>query len=214
MRHACKGLLLLTLLTLLLTPTGCGLLNRRALMRAAADGDTAAVQALLDKGVDVNETNTTDGSTALMMAALAGHTETAQVLLDAGADVNAEVAGRTDSEDGYTTALMMAAGEGHTSTVQALVDAGADVNAKVVGRTDSLEGQTALLFAALNGYTTIIQALIDAGADTNATAAEPSRPRLSTSCLLDSWTMPCSTFWQNWTRKRQRFLKQAPAAFR
>ena len=65
MRHACNGLLLLTLLTLLLTPTGCGSPNSQDLIEAAETGDTAAVQALLDEGADVNVKHSSSGVTAL-----------------------------------------------------------------------------------------------------------------------------------------------------
>ena len=119
MRHACNGLLLLTLLTpLLLTPTGCGSPNNQDLIEAAETGDTAAVQALLDAGADIHATNNR-GETALRIAAFWGETATVQALLDASADVNA-------TDNAGETALMVATMWGHTEIVEILRDAGAN----------------------------------------------------------------------------------------
>ena len=83
MRHAYKGLLLLTFLTLLLLmPTG---LHSQELIEAAERGDTAAVRALLDAGADVNAT-TNEGETALAMAQRLRHTEIVEILQNAGAN--------------------------------------------------------------------------------------------------------------------------------
>ncbi len=54
--------------------------GQTALIQAAQRGDTADVQALLAKGVNVN-LSTEDGVTALMEAALHGHPEIVQALL-------------------------------------------------------------------------------------------------------------------------------------
>ncbi len=113
------------------------------LIEAAQRGDTAAVEALLAEGADVNGRNNI-GLTPLMAAAWAGHTHTVQVLLDAGAKVNAR------DENGLTP-LMSAAGEGHTATVQALLDGGADINAR------GKDGGTALMLAAENGHIAIVE---------------------------------------------------------
>jgi hypothetical protein len=157
------------------------------LIEAARRGDTAVVQALLDKGADVNA-RTTDGTTALIAATRGGHGAVIKVLLDKGADVNAK---RMDG----VTALMVAAESGYTHIVRALLEKGADANAKrtstpgppVSGRwgvtigpegsatkqgvtTTPLpaDGMTALMAAARNGHTVIVQALLESGADVNA----------------------------------------------
>ena len=166
-------------------------INLENLFQKIEKGHTEVVQALIDKGVDVNA-KTADGATALIMAAQEGHREVAQALIAQGADVNAK---RTDgwtalmvaAEKGHPeivqvliaqgadvdakaaygwtagwTALRSAAKEGHTEIARALIDKGADVNAK------GTDGWTALMAAALNGHTEVVQALIDKGADVDA----------------------------------------------
>lgn len=54
---------------------------------AARKGDTAAVKAFLDKGVDVNA-KTRYGATALSYACDKGHVEVVKLLIDRGADLN------------------------------------------------------------------------------------------------------------------------------
>lgn len=99
------------------------------LCSAAMKGDTAVVQALLDKGADVNAIfNGPLGQTVLILAAEAGHNEIVKMLLAKGADVNMK------TKYG-STALMCAAESGQTEIVKILLDKGADVNAKDVGGT-------------------------------------------------------------------------------
>ena len=85
------------------------------LIEAAKKGETATVQALLAKGVDVNRRDKQYGWTALIWAAREGHTATVQALLAKGAYVNTR-----DKQYGWT-ALMQAAREGHADTVKALL---------------------------------------------------------------------------------------------
>lgn len=120
------------------------------LLRAAEQGNTASVKALMSQGADVNA-KSKDGWTALMFAATMGHTEIVKTLLAKGADVNAK------SKDGWT-ALVCAAVEGHTKTVEMLLAKGADVNAK------NKHGYTALMGASLKGHLEIVKALLDKGA--------------------------------------------------
>src|SRR6266850_4634674 len=69
-----------------------------ALIDVSIKGDTAAVKALLDRGVNAN-TKDPDGRTPLTEAAYYGHTEIAKLLLDHGADVFArKVHGETVSD--------------------------------------------------------------------------------------------------------------------
>jgi ankyrin repeat protein len=58
------------------------------LMRAALEGRTETVKALLRTGVDVDARDH-EGHTALMFAAINMHAATVKALLDCGADVNA-----------------------------------------------------------------------------------------------------------------------------
>jgi ankyrin repeat protein len=87
------------------------------LIDTAKKGDTAKVNALLNKGADVNAKDK-DGKTALMAASEKGHTEIVKTLIDNGANVNAK------SKIG-STALMLASLGGHTEIVQLLKKAGA-----------------------------------------------------------------------------------------
>ncbi len=89
----------------------------KALLQAAADGDLAAVRALIGAGVDL-ETRDAAGRTALMRAAHGGHTAVVQALWAAGAD--------TEVRDARNwSALMIAAHEGRLPSVRVLAHAGA-----------------------------------------------------------------------------------------
>jgi uncharacterized protein len=162
--------------------------ERATLADAVEQRDQARVRTLLEKGVDVNESQV-DGTTALHWAAYQGDAETAGLLLRAGAHVNAvnryglpplAVACSNGSGDvaklllaagadanttmkGGETVLMMAARSGSLEAVSALLARGARHDAR------ELRGQTALMWAAAEGHTTVVRALIDAGADINAT---------------------------------------------
>ena len=121
-----------------------------ALMRACLIGHTAAVKALLDRGADVNPSDS-NGWTPLMEAAFGGHADTIRVLLEEGADVN------TKDQTGWTP-LMEAASKGHLEAVIVLLAYGADANAK------NVKGWTALK-ATPRGNTDIIKLLKEAAAD-------------------------------------------------
>ena len=91
---------------------------------AARNGDLAGVQAELDKGVDVDESDDSwPGMTPLHYAADKGHTEVVELLIDKGADVNAK-------DEWGSTPLHLATYLGEKEIVELLIAAGADVNAK------------------------------------------------------------------------------------
>jgi formylglycine-generating enzyme required for sulfatase activity len=90
----------------------------QALRKAAAEGDTGEVIALVGKGADVNAKGK-HGRTALIEAAGGGHIETVRVLLEKGADVNP-----TDEKYGFS-ALEFALGKGHGEIAALLKEAGA-----------------------------------------------------------------------------------------
>lgn len=92
------------------------------LMRAALIGDTAAVVALLDRGVSANLTDGS-GRTALMEAAYAGHWRTIEALILRGADANAK-------DNAGWTALMEAASKSRIEAVKVLLCHGADATAR------------------------------------------------------------------------------------
>ena len=87
----------------------------------ALSGNSRAVRALLQSGVDVNKVYGADKTTALHEAAINDHALVALDLIDAGADLNAKKAcGETP--------LYKAVQYGNTSVVMALTKSGADVN--------------------------------------------------------------------------------------
>ncbi len=128
--------------------------NEKAIATAVANGDTAKVQSLLDKGVSPN-LKTEDGKSLLMLASYLGHADIAKLLIDKGADVNAK------DQDGKT-ALIYAAEKGHLEVAQLLLKSGADPNS-----ADN-NGRTALMYAAEKGYLEIAKLLLENGADLNA----------------------------------------------
>ena len=113
-------------------------------MEAAEHGHKATVEALLDKGADMNaEAN--NGDTALSLATDEGHTAIVTLLKDTA-----------------TAKLFTALRANDASKVNEALTAGADKDAK-----DSA-GWTALMWGAWNGNRDTVQALIDDGADVNA----------------------------------------------
>jgi ankyrin repeat protein len=130
-------------------------------MRAALEGRTEMIKALLAKGGDVNERDNW-GRTALMFAAINLHHETVRTLLESGADVNVK------AYDG-ATALMLAACAGDIDTVRAFLARGADVNGKFV-----TTGKTASMLAAEHRYDEIAQLIREIEGTTSlATTAQP-----------------------------------------
>jgi ankyrin repeat protein len=137
--------------------TACGLPLVAAatpLIDAVQRQDGVAVNALLDRGVDVNAAEG-DGTTALHWAAQLDDLATVELLLEAGA--TAAVANRF-----AVTPVELAANNGNGEIVARLLAAGADPNAR------SREGQTPLMSAALNGRVGAIEALLARGAAVDA----------------------------------------------
>ena len=121
-----------------------------ALWSAAASGQTAEVQRLLEHGSEIDE-KTSIGETALYAAAAGGHRAVVELLLGRGATANL----RTKRG----TALYRALFHGHDAIAELLLDKRADVNLK------NSNGTTALHFAARRGGRPILQLLLDKGAD-------------------------------------------------
>lgn len=115
------------------------------LMRAALDGRTETVKALVRKGADVNAQNR-EGRTALMFAIINLRTATVKTLLQFGADVNAQ------AHCGCTP-LMLAACSGDIEITQSLLNRGADA------RKICWPGKTALVAAIEHGYNAIAELL-------------------------------------------------------
>jgi beta-lactamase regulating signal transducer with metallopeptidase domain len=126
----------------------------RALVQAAADGDTEDVNSLLASGANLNAAVDGDGS-PLIAAARHGHLSLVTMLLDRGADPNLAVRG-----DG--NALIMAAREGHVDIVTLLLDRGANIDDVVDG------DENALIQASGHGALEVVKLLVGRGADLNA----------------------------------------------
>jgi ankyrin repeat protein len=115
-------------------------------MWAAADGHTAAVQALIDAGADLH-VRSSGGLTAFLFAVREGKIDIARTLLKSGADVNertlspgtirqrAAGGGDTGEPAGGTSALVLAVANAHFELASVLLDAGADPNASSQGWT-------------------------------------------------------------------------------
>ena len=130
------------------------------LMRAALDGDTAALEGLILNGADVNAQNH-EGRTALMFAIINLRLDSVKALLNFGADVNVQaVCG--------CTPLMLAAVGGDSRITQALLNNGADAN------RICQPGKTALVVAIEHGYQGIVELLRRGMGQT--TQLKPERP--------------------------------------
>ncbi|OLQ11102.1 Ankyrin repeat domain-containing protein 50 [Symbiodinium microadriaticum] len=171
----------------------------RELYGAAASGNVAKVETLLQLPMDLDARTDEDGITPLMRASECGHVEIAQLLLEAGAE--------TDIGDSdRCTALMSAAWNGRASVVKLLLDAGAQkdlrdsegltalISAARCGHAEAVrllllagaqtcvrddENRTALMHAAYNGHAAVLRLLLEAGADVPArTALVPTDPEI------------------------------------
>ena len=123
---------------------------RGAVLRAAREGDVAALQSLLAQGVDQATKNG-----AFRTAALHGNADAVRAVLAAGPEVD-----HRDRND--QTTLFLAANSGHTEVVQVLLAAGANVNAP------SIWGGSPLQAAAFHGHAETVQVLLAAGGDVRA----------------------------------------------
>lgn len=130
-----------------------------AIVKSAARNDAIEVQALINRGVNVNATglHKTFASdftymTALHAAAYEGHNAVVEILLEANADIDAK------TPSSKITPLYMACHEGHIDVVHTLLEHGAKIDER------SYEGLTALCIASAKGYTEIVRALLEKGA--------------------------------------------------
>ena len=131
-----------------------------ALMFVALEGQTSAVQQLLENGASVTKVGTDEeanGWTALMSAANCGDLAIVRLLLNAGARVNAGLI------PSGLTALMMASKDGHTEVTQLLLDRGADPTAAC-----SDDHSNALMLAASWGHMGTVRLLASFGTDVAA----------------------------------------------
>ncbi|KJZ67960.1 hypothetical protein HIM_12651 [Hirsutella minnesotensis 3608] len=126
------------------------------LIRAAWQGNAAAVQQLLDKGAKTESTDAKQGRTPLSFAALGGHVAIVRLLLDNGAKIEAK-------DDNSQTPLSWAAWGGDDATLRLLISRGAKIESK-----DKKQGRTPLSFAAWAGSEAAVRVLIDHGAEIEA----------------------------------------------
>jgi len=121
-------------------------------LKAAKDGNTAAVHHYIHSGADLNVHDKKYGRTALHLASKNGKTECVKLLIDAGADLNVP-----DEKDGDTP-LMVASWNGKTECVKLFVQAEANFNVQ------DKYGWTALQYASGSGNAECVKLLLDAGA--------------------------------------------------
>ncbi|GAB4820862.1 hypothetical protein N2152v2_007908 [Parachlorella kessleri] len=143
--------------------------------RAAEEGDTAALPALLDALSVSVDTLGPDSDTALHLAALYGHADCVRLLLDHGATASVR------DEDGGV-ALHDAAAGGYTNICLMLLDA----DAACVNMRDD-EGDTPLHNAARGGHEEVARLLVARGADATLKNEEAL-------ALLMGFTVPLQEF--------------------
>jgi ankyrin repeat protein len=150
------------------------------LMEAVSNGDLAEVNALLNKGVNMNA-KYNDDSTALMIAAYKGNLEIVKALVNCSADINMQSknggtalsmavlwghidVGRFLIEKGAkdNNALFMAIEQGYTSIVDGLLKSSIDVN-----NTKNKMGISPIMIAIEMGHAAIVKTLLEKGADAN-----------------------------------------------
>jgi hypothetical protein len=122
----------------------------RPLGFAVAEGRRQTARMLLDRGADVDGTNSL-GRTPLMFASIYGFVDLATWLLDAGANPNI-----VPMDDMGWPALIAAAQRGHTDVVTVLLHHGADAGVR------DLQGRTALDWAKAERHRDVVRVLEDA----------------------------------------------------
>ena len=136
---------------------------------AAMNGDLAAVQSELDKGVNV-DVRGKHKRTPLHQAALYGHKEVAELIVSKGADVHAK-----DNVGGTPLHLTVRGGNDSNQVrykrfVEMLISKGADVHAK------NDYGETPLFIAVWHNHRTVAKLLIAKGADLNSKTRQGETP--------------------------------------
>lgn len=132
-------------------PVQAQTMQETALFTAAADGDAAAIRALLARGVPVDPRDA-KGRTPLLVATHANRVEAARALVEAGADVNA----RDAIED---SPYLYAGARGHLEILELTLAHGADL------ASTNRFGGTALIPAAERGHVETVRRLIQAGVE-------------------------------------------------
>jgi ankyrin repeat protein len=121
---------------------------------AAALGDEARLEALLDESPELASARYPDGFTPLHFSVFFGTPGAAELLLERGADVETLATGAIPVRP-----LHSAAAAGNVEGARLLLEAGADVNATAEG------GFTALHSAVMNGDAALAALLLERGGD-------------------------------------------------
>ena len=132
------------------------------LFYAVKNGDFSSVRELIDKGVDVNVTDT-DGWTPIHYATLKGLTKIIQILVEKGADPNKR------TREGWTP-LHLAVVYDKYDVAMLLLQKGADPNLQ-----DS-KGKTPLHWAIENNKTELAKLLVESGARIDVPDGEGKTP--------------------------------------
>lgn len=138
--------------------------DRNALLKAASRGLLESVEALLDRGTDVNS-RSKYGNTPLIRAAFKGHLDVTKLLLQRHAGVNTENASGS-------TALIFAVTAGHAEVVELLLRHGANVC------STTIDGDSALMVACVAENPETVASLIRSGADVNQSNSDGDTPLL------------------------------------
>ena len=131
--------------------------------KAAASGSLNCLKLALQRGVDANSFDKTEGWRLIHWAAGYGHVECVAMLLQHGANVNARTRGWN------FTALYLAAAKGHVTCVRLLLQHGADTT------VPDKYGDTPLHEARVNGRVECVRELIRYG--TRVHSVEQRRTR-------------------------------------
>jgi len=150
------------------------------MLEAAAKGNTARVQELLNQGINVNMRGG-DGNTPIMEASYGGHLDTVTLLLDHGSDLSAK------KHDGATaltlaankdilalfknvTSMVAAAAAGNNTILETFITKGTPINAL------SETGESALHAACWNGKVDTVKLLLERGADPQIKKGDGASP--------------------------------------
>ena len=131
------------------------------IFEAAATGQTAQLQKLIEQDPSLVNAYAPDGFTPLGLATFFGHAAAVDALLAAGAEVNAAY-----RETMKLTPLASAMAVGRNDIARTLIAHGADVNAKAANELRPLHT------AAARGNIESVTLLLDHGADINATTED------------------------------------------